>query len=100
MVCRWSPNTRLNWPPMRFVPCCAGSATELLLYSRMMTPKRPALFLFGFLSLTLLAAAGSTSRSFEGKWVLDKKSQGASAAPQDLVQQIKVDGSQMIIRSK
>jgi hypothetical protein len=66
----------------------------------MMTTKRPALFLSGFLSLTLLAAAGSTSRSFEGKWVLDKKSSGAAGAPQDLTQQIKMDGSQMIIRSK
>src|SRR3954451_14972089 len=44
--------------------------------------------------------AGSGPQSFEGKWVLDKKRSGAAGAPQDLTQQIKMDGSQMIIRSK
>jgi hypothetical protein len=48
------------------------------------------------------AAAGATPgpQSFEGRWVLDKKNSGASGAPQDLTQQIKLEGSQMVIRSK
>jgi hypothetical protein len=62
--------------------------------------KRPALLLTGILAAVILASAGSTARNFEGRWVLDKKSPGAAAAPQDLTQQIKIDGSQMIIRSK
>ncbi len=62
----------------------------------------------GLLAITFLAWAAprvtppfSGPRSFEGRWVLDqKKSPNAVNAPRDLVQQIKVNGSQMIIRSK
>src|SRR3954467_7477690 len=75
-------------------------AGELLQSCRMRTMKRPALLLTGILAAVILASAGSTARNFEGRWVLDKKSPGAAAAPQDLTQQIKMDGSQMIIRSK
>ena len=53
------------------------------------------------LSLAVLASAASQPQGFEGKWVLDKKkSPEAPQAPQDLVQQIKMDGPHMIIKSK
>src|SRR6185369_6110971 len=66
----------------------------------MTTTKRSALIFSGIVALTLIASAGSTAHSFEGRWVLDKKSPGAAGAPQDLTQQIKMEGSQMVIRSK
>ncbi len=50
---------------------------------------------------TFLASAAPKPEGFEGKWVLDKKkSPEAAQAPQDLVQQIKMSGSDMIIKSK
>lgn len=59
---------------------------------------RSAVLLF---SLAFLASAASKPQGFEGKWVLDKKkSPEAAQAPQDLVQQIKMDGPNMIIKSK
>ncbi len=63
---------------------------------------RSTLLLASILSFTLLASAGNVSpQSFEGKWVLDKKkSPKIETAPQDLVEQIRIDGSKMIIRSK
>ncbi|MEO8129454.1 MAG: hypothetical protein ABI822_20305 [Bryobacteraceae bacterium] len=54
-----------------------------------------------FLSLVVFAVAGTPSQGIEGKWVLDKKKSGdIPQAPQDLVQQIKMDGNSMIIKSK
>jgi len=54
-----------------------------------------------FLSLSVLAVAGTPAQGFEGKWVLDKKKTGdVPQVPQDLVQQIKMDGNSMIIKSK
>ena len=51
--------------------------------------------------LVSFAAAASKPEGFEGKWVLDKKkSPEAAQAPQDLTQQIKMDGPNMIIKSK
>jgi hypothetical protein len=53
------------------------------------------------LLMAALASAAPKPQGFEGKWVLDKKkSPEASQAPQDLVQQIKMDGSSMVIKSK
>ena len=54
------------------------------------------------LLLAFLASAASKPEGFEGKWVLDKKksSDAPPQAPQDLVQQIKMDGNNMIIKSK
>jgi len=59
--------------------------------------------LSGILALTLSAFAAGlpATQTFEGRWVLDKKKTSASPkAPENLVQQIKMDGSQMIVRSK
>ena len=59
---------------------------------------RSAAFL---LILASFAAGASKPQGFEGKWVLDKKkSPEAAQAPQELVQQIKLGGSNMIIKSK
>ncbi len=53
------------------------------------------------LLVAFLASAASKPEGFEGKWVLNKKkSPEAAQAPQDLVQQIKMNGSNMIIKSK
>ena len=64
------------------------------------TRTRPAILLSGVLAFAFIASAVSP-KNFEGKWVLDKKkSANAPKAPQDLVQQIKIEGSQMVIKSK
>ncbi len=50
---------------------------------------------------TFAFAASKPQQGFEGKWVLDKKkSADVAQAPQDLVQQIKMNGSNMTIKSK
>jgi hypothetical protein len=58
------------------------------------------------LVLSFVAMAANTppsngQRSFDGRWVLDRKSSpDASNAPNNLVQQINTNGSEMIIQSK
>jgi hypothetical protein len=44
-----------------------------------------------------MAASGSP---FEGKWVLDKKSDSAKTAPGALQQEIKIDGNTVLIKSR
>jgi hypothetical protein len=60
----------------------------------------PLIVISSLLSVAFVAFAG-TPTGFEGKWVLDKKkSPNVAKGPQDLVQEIKMHGSQMVIKSK
>lgn len=62
-----------------------------------------------FLSLAAVAvlAAGltpafpkSNEQAFEGKWIMDKKSPSATTAPGHLIEEIKLDGNTLVIKSK
>jgi hypothetical protein len=61
---------------------------------------RPTLPTLGVLLLVFTVYA-SAQHSFNGKWAMDKgQSPGAAAAPEDFQQEIKQDGSSIVIKSK
>jgi hypothetical protein len=43
--------------------------------------------------------AKNNEQSFEGKWVMDKKSPSATTAPGHLVQELKMDGNTLVVKS-
>lgn len=66
-----------------------------------MLNRRASMLLTGMLALLLPALVAKDQTGFEGKWKLDsKKSQSIGQAPDGLTEEIKMDGTQVVIRSK
>ena len=55
---------------------------------------------FALLTAFSVCGLASDKSPFEGKWQLDKKKTKAVGAPEDLQEEISIDGSKMVIKSK
>jgi hypothetical protein len=52
------------------------------------------------MALMVVSASAKERTGFDGKWKLDTKSSNMGQAPDGLSQEIKTDGSQVVVRSK